>query len=321
MKSPATPSVVPLYKKGPLYTESRYKDCKDPCIVFDGTTWHLYGSGGTIKTETWEILHATSPTIEGPWQEIETVKMVGLSGDHVAAPSVVYDAENKKFHMCIQTEFLALGGTIEYLDSPDGKVFTKVKTILESIPDSSEAGIYDPHQSEINSEKYLVYAGTPAVEGFHNQIIIEPDIYVAKSETNMWHGPWKRIKKILDHTDIEWHHNPRKHETYEWGIEGPQLIQLPSGNVLLNATCFLHEGRYGTRQRVFFAVGKSAEGPFTSLGPVLVDLSEEWESGENGHATGVVQDDRLYLFYQARKDNWRYGLAVFDIAAIEKAIC
>ena len=47
-----------------------------------------------------------------------------------------------------------------------------------------------------------------------------------------------------------------------------------------------------------------------------------WESGENGHATGMINADTLFLFYQVRSgqealdilsNNWRYGLALFDI--------
>lgn len=38
-----------------------------------------------------------------------------------------------------------------------------------------------------------------------------------------------------------------EHPDYEWGIEGAQLVELPDGRVLLNATCFLPEGRRGNR--------------------------------------------------------------------------
>ncbi|HYF29239.1 MAG TPA: hypothetical protein VEA36_02650, partial [Candidatus Paceibacterota bacterium] len=84
------------------------------------------------------------------------------------------------------------------------------------------------------------------------------------------------------------------------------------------------EGRFGTRQRVFFAVADQVEGPYTSLGPVLLPPGEGWESGENGHASAWVKDDELYLFYQARSkevehaqaNDWRYGIAVYRIADI-----
>jgi hypothetical protein len=81
-------SINPLWKVGPLYTQTQYKDTKDPCPVFDGKEWHIFGSGGSITTETGEILHATAPEISGPWTEQEACQLVGLAGDHVCAPGV-----------------------------------------------------------------------------------------------------------------------------------------------------------------------------------------------------------------------------------------
>lgn len=313
---------------GPLFTETQFKDVKDPCIVFDGIVWHIYGSGGDVRSEVWQILHATAPDIEGPWTEVEPVIMIGVRGDHVAAPSVYFDPTDRNFHMVVQTEFTSVGGHIEYLRSPDGNTFTRINTALESLPETSEAGIYDPHQVVIGKEKYVVYAGTPAIEGFNNQYIIQPDVHLAKCECAegepSWSGPWKRLGIILDHNHIDWHHNPRDHKEYEWGIEGPQIVTLPNGKFLLNATCFLSEGKFGTRQRVFFAIADDLMGPYESLGPVI-DPKEypehEWMSGENGHATAIVHDDKIYLFFQGRSqkqphavdNDWRYGIAVFDI--------
>jgi hypothetical protein len=316
--------IHPIKISGPLYTESRFKDVKDPCIVFDGSVWHIYGSGGDVRSEKWVILHATAPTIEGPWKEVEPVEMSGVRGDHVAAPSVYFDETQKVFHMMVQTEFVSVGGTIEYLQSSDGHVFTRINTALESLSDSSESGIYDPHQAVINTKQYIVYAGTPAVEGFQGRYIIQPDVHLAESDIqNNWKGPWTRLGKILDHEHINWHHNARTHEQYEWGIEGPQVICLPNGTYLLNATCFLSEGKFGTRQRVFFAIASDIRGPYTSLGPVINpdNYPEEWQNGENGHSTALIQGDNLYLFFQARSqkesdaslNDWRYGVAIFSL--------
>jgi hypothetical protein len=320
----------PVRKIGPLYTKTRFKDVKDPCICFDGTTWHIYGSGGDTYREEWEILHATAPAIEGPWTEQEPVRLRGVEGPHVAAPTVIYDPEDKLFHMAVQKDFMDVGG-IAYLVSADGHVFTKMRSLLE--PKSGmEGGLYDPHFSIVNGKKYLAYAGIPAILADSPRKLIQPDVYLARSVTDRWSGHWKRTKVALRHEDIAWHHNSREHPDYEWGIEGPQLVELPSGKVLMNATCFIEEGRRGTRQRVFFAVADTVEGPYTSIGPVLptteVDLPE-WENGENGHASAIVQGDELYLFYQARSqkvvdpkeaNDWRYGIAVFKVADIMKAL-
>lgn len=314
----------PFKKIGPLFTSAHFKDAKDPCIVYDGTTWHIYGSCGNVRKEEWRILHATASEIEGPWTEQEPAILTGLDGPRVAAPSVIYDPSDKLFHMAIQKDFMMIGGGIEYLVSADGKKFTLTHTLLDPVAESSEAGLYDPHFSIAHGKKYMVYAGMPSMMTFARAFTPQPDAYLAESESGLWSGPWKRLKKILDHDDIAWHHNKRENPDYEWGIEGPQLVELPDGKVILNATCFIEEGRRGTRQRVFFALAERPDGPYQSLGPVLTDRAGEWESGENGHASAYVKDENLYLFYQARSqndpdpraNNWRYGLAVFRLSDI-----
>jgi hypothetical protein len=316
----------PFKKIGPLFVSTHFKDDKDPCIVFDGKTWHIYGSGGNVTKEEWKILHATAPDIEGPWQEMEPAVLRGVEGPHVAAPSVVYDPVDSLFHMAIQKDFTTIGGGIEYLISSDGIIFTHMSTLLDPIAGSSEAGLYDPHFSIINGRRYLVYAGIPALLTYDRPFTPQPDVYLAESESNLWSGPWKRHKKILDHDDIHWHHNKREHPDYEWGIEGPQLVEMPDGSVLLNATCFIEEGRRGTRQRVFFARARTAQGPYETLGPVLSDRDQEWESGENGHGTVYMRENTIHLFYQARSqtnpeawlNNWRYGLALYNAEEILK---
>lgn len=322
----------PVRKFGPLITDTRFKDTKDPCICFDGTTWHIYGSGGDTYREEWEILHATAPAIEGPWTEVEPAHLRGVEGPHVAAPTVVYDFDDKLFHMAVQKDFMDVGGGIAYLVSADGHIFTKMRTLVEP-KGSVEAGLYDPHFAVVNDRKYMVYSGIPrAIVRKDLPFVPQPDVYLARSVTDRWSGVWKRVKCILKHEDIEWHHNKRESPDYEWGIEGPQIVELPNGKILLNATCFVEEGRRGTRQRVFFAIADDVKGPYTSLGPVMPTTEPgllEWENGENGHASAIVCGDELYLFYQARSqtvpepkeaNDWRYGIAVFKIADIMKAL-
>ncbi len=327
MESSERRYIRPHTKIGPFFISAHFKDAKDPCIVYDfgHDIWHIFGSGGTTETEQWRILHATAHDIGGPWTEQPPTQLLGLEGSHVAAPSVMFDRRDGLFHMSIQEDFTSPNGGIEYLVSPrEGAVFSWMKCLLNPLPDSGEAGLYDPHFAEIRGIKYMVYAGMPGRTAMpiDRPFIPQPDIYLAQSESGLWAGPWKRLGKILDHDDIAWHHNKRDNPDYEWGIEGPQLIELPNGKILLNATCFLPEGRRGTRQRVFFALANNPEGPYTSLGPVLSDRDLEWESGENGHATAWIYLDQLYLFYQARsqkrpvpwENNWNYGLAIYNLA-------
>ncbi|MEO6508644.1 MAG: hypothetical protein ABIO02_01710, partial [Patescibacteria group bacterium] len=236
-----------------------------------------------------------------------------------------------EFHMFIQTEFLGLNGRIEYLKSKAGDVFDFVTTAIQPLQDTltpeelsimqeriPEAGLYDSHPAMINGQKYLLYSGASEVG--------RPDIYLVKSSSNKWEGPWQRLRPsrtkdaILMHDEVI-HHNQRESREYEWGLEGAQLVQLPSGRIILIAVCFLPEGERGTRQRVFLAVARNILGPYQTLGHILLP-EKAWESGENGHATGILNDGSLVIFYQGRpvNGNWRYGMASIKIDQLEKYI-
>lgn len=306
-------------RKGLILKSDMYWHTKDPCPVFDGRLWHIFGSGGKTGAEVWHILHAIAEAPEGPWIEQEASILEVVQGPHVAAPGVIYDFEERLFHMFIQREFMQLGGTVEHLSSADGRHFRFHDTSLTSIPRSDQAGIYDPHPALIGGKKYFIYSGMEKVT--------HPDLFLAESETGSWNGPWIRRGRILCHEDLP-HHNQHTHEDYEWGLEGSQLIELPSGNILLNGVCFLPEGRRGERQRVFFAAAKSVAGPYYTMGPVIDPLgaghTDEWDTGENGHAAGLIHGDSFYLFYQSRafspRNRWCYGLAVFKVEDIEKLV-
>jgi hypothetical protein len=284
----------------PLFHPGSGEDLKDPCPVFNGNVWHMFGSSGSVKSETWSILHATAPELYGPWTEHEAIGLP-LSGSGIAAPGVIFDSG--VFHMFIQTEFMKPGGRCEHAVSNDGFSWVVLPSALLSQPGSGEHGIYDPHPAIVGGKRYLVYSGMPQFDR-----VPQPDIYLARSMSDSWFGPWKRIGKILDHQDLP-HHNPRDHADYEWGIEGAQLVELPGGRVLLNATCFLPEGARGSRQRVFFATADRVEGPYKSVGPVL----DPGGPGENGHSTVMIDGRELTLFYQSRRSEtnhrWRYGIA------------
>jgi hypothetical protein len=290
----------------PLFQPDGHRDIKDPCPVFDGKRWHIFGSGGDVRSEQWGIFHASSTSLNGPWTQHATIYL-HVAGSGIAAPGIVY--ENGIFQMFVQTEFLQGGGTIEYFLSNDGDHWYHVDTLLRAIENTDEHGIYDPHPAVIKGQKYIVYSAFPA--GTRKP---QPDLYLAKSKTNEWEGPWIRLGKILDHTEVSEHHNARDQSDYEWGIEGAQLIELPDGRVLLNAVSFLPQGAFGSRQRVFFAVADSIMGPYRSLGIALPDPTEP---GENGHASGFMDGDDLVLCYQQRLEStnnaWLFGLARYNV--------
>src|SRR3954462_464958 len=142
---------------GTLFRSDRYPDVKDPSVVHDGTTWHLFGTGCGLP-DGLEILHCTAPSIDGPWTEQEPVVLIDVDVVRTpAAPGVV--AEGRRLHMFLQHEFNALGGHIEHLVSDDGgRVFVRRGTALTSLADTCEAGVYDPDPAEIAGQHYLTYA-------------------------------------------------------------------------------------------------------------------------------------------------------------------
>lgn len=284
-----------------------YLEVKDPCPVFDGSRWHLFGTAVTAP-HAFEVLHAVADRLEGPWEVSDPVDIVGLAGSCVAAPGAVADRD--ELHLFLQTEYCILGGRVEHLVSRDaGTTFVSVGTALESLPGTGEAGIYDPHPALIGGQRYLVYSAF--------SVVGQPDVHLARSTTESWDGPWDRLGPVLQHADVLVH-NQLGSEGYEWGLEGPQLVELPDGRVLLNAVCFLSGLPAGARQRVFFAMADTPLGPFDVLGPVLVPPEGD-RLGENGHASAVVAEDELVLLFQERSHTdplWRLALARTPLASL-----
>src|SRR4051812_29737523 len=103
-----------LHLKEPISTSKFFPSLKDPCLVFDGTKWHVFGSGDFQHQKGWRMFYATSTTLEGQWSEEEPIN-IAVDGECVAAPGVFYDLQEKIFHMFIQTSCYSLGGTIEHL--------------------------------------------------------------------------------------------------------------------------------------------------------------------------------------------------------------
>ena len=309
------PSVVPLplTYHGDLYEPRRYPDVKDPSPVFDGRRWHLFGTGCGLPGGA-EILHSTAPALAGPWREETPAVLYGVDCIRVhCAPGVV--AEGRRLHLFLQHEFNVLGGHLEHLVSDDGGVtFERADTALRSDAGAGEAGIYDPDGAEIGGGRYLVYAAM--------SVVGQPDLYLARSRSGSWDGPWDRLGCILDHARVPCH-NQVGTADYEWGLEGPQLLELPGGGVLLTAVCFLPDRPLGHRQRLLLAVAEQATGPYVVLG-AAVQPSGSGGEGENGHGTAVLGEDGLvHLVYQERAGDglpWRIMRATTEPAAVAAAL-
>ena len=276
--------------------------------MFDGSRWHLYGSVWSSGAEGCSILHADADAIGGPYVGAETVTVAGVFGPQIAAPGVVHDGT--LFHMFVQTAFSSFGGTIEHLVSSDGVHFDRIDTSLASDLASGEACIYDPQPAVIGGELYLAYAAATTLG--------QPELHACRSSSGTWNGPWERVGPILRQADVPFH-NKVGCRGYEWGLEGPQLLQLPSGSVLLLGVCFLGQRRKGTRQRVLVAIADDPRGPYRVLGTLLDPAPNSWECGENGHPGGAVIDGRVVVLYQARAGAgraWSIGAAELDLTPL-----
>jgi hypothetical protein len=232
---------------------------------------------------------------------------------HHCAPGVV--AEGRRLHLYLQHDFNVLGGRIEHLVSVDGGAnFFRAGTALRSQPRTGEAGVYDPDGAIVGGERYLTYAAMTVVG--------QPDLYLARSRSRSWDGPWDRLGCMLDHARVPCH-NQRGTSNYEWGLEGPQLLELPGGGVLLTAVCFLPNRAIGNRQRLLLAVAEEAAGPYVVIG-AAVQPSQPGGAGENGHGSALVGEDGLVHFvYQERAGDglpWRILRATTEVAAVTAAL-
>jgi hypothetical protein len=312
---PDTSSAIspPVTYHGLLYEPRRYADVKDPSPVFDGMQWHLFGTGCGVPRGA-EILHCTAPSISGPWREEPPPVLAGVDQIRMAcAPGVV--AEGRRLHLFLQHEYDVLGGHIEHLVSDDGgATFARCRTALRADPRVGEAGVYDPDVAEIGGERYLTYAAM--------SVVGQPDLYLAWSRTGTWNGPWTRLGCILDHACVPCHNQIGASE-YEWGLEGPQLLEVPGAGILLTAVCFLPDLPRGHRQRLLLAVADEVIGPYVVLGPA-VQPAGPGGSGENGHGTSVLGEDGLIHFVSQERAGeglpWRIMRATIEPAAMAAAV-
>jgi hypothetical protein len=146
------------------------------------------------------------------------------------------------------------------------------------------------------------------------------DIYLARSLSESWQGPWQSLGPILTHAAVPFH-NQHDDPTYEWGLEGSHIAALPDGRFLLTAVCFLKGNSAGRRQRLFAATANHIEGPYQVHGILMEPTLDGWMSGENGHGYMCAHNGQLHLAFQARQPNgrWHVGLQPFDPAALNRS--
>jgi hypothetical protein len=286
-----------------------YRQLKDPCVVWDGSAWHRYGTGWMLGAAAPIVFHARADSATGAFTMGARITLDGVSGGGVAAPGVVVD--DGVFHMFVQTEFRALGGGIEHLVSTDGDSFVRTDTAITADVSLGEATVYDAQPCVIGGQRYLAYAAEPTVS--------HSELHLARS-TGPWSGPWVRLGAIVRQSDVVFQ-NRVGCPGYEWGLEGPQLVELPSGQVLLMGVCFVGGLDKGRRQRVFVAIASALEGPYDVLGTPFDPRFDVWATGENGHPGAALVGDSVVVVYQRRQGAgapWSLGTATIRLDSLRR---
>jgi hypothetical protein len=144
--------------------EAPYKDMQAPCVLFDGSKYHLYGVGCDHSYQ--EVMHLSAYTIGGPWREEEcTINETGT-------PAVLF---YKGFHMYIDSD-----EGIVYAFSADGKIFAEEPLEIQGKCPHISRVVNDRGENEF----YLTYS-------------VESVLMLAKA--NNPKGPWKVVGKIIEY--------------------------------------------------------------------------------------------------------------------------
>ena len=296
-----------MFKTAPIYIEAypdlHFNDVKDPCMVFDGEKWHLFTSGGWGPNHGgWQVTHMISENMHGPFRLHSTLNI--MEGSCVAAPGVVY--HKGLFYMTIQTGYQHLGESIFLTTSKGDGVWTEPKMIIGGL---DHMCCYDAHISFVDDEMVVVYAS------YDERNMHRPNLYVSYPMRYITFEARHRIK-LLDCDDVKFH-NAHYHHDYEWGLEGPQVLDIPGVGMLLTFVAFLGDRPRGQRQRLCFALA-SYKNLWWKILPPVVDPPE---NGENGHGMCFEHEGKFYCVLQERYSNyvWRPAITEIDLKTLKAA--
>jgi len=211
--------------------------------------------------------------------------------------------------MYTQTACFEENGIIAHLDSNDGKIFQMNSTSMDTATCKASGypvvGVYD--------------AGISTIGTGDNEILCMPfsgyrrigcgDVFLTTRKARA-EGAWTSPVKILDQDEVSFHNKPDSPE-FEWGLEGIKILELKPQLFAMIGVAFLSGNRpIGTRQRVFMAVADSLYGPYKTLGTLF-----DTEIGENGHPDIWLEEELIYIIYQARlgdKKPWYFRWSMFN---------
>jgi hypothetical protein len=292
---------------------------KDVTIGKVDDVYYMISSASEVDDQSdWKMRSYVSQSVYGPWASHGIVSVEGASSPRMCAAGVICDAVSVPnageateviYRMLVQTECFDEGGTIEYAESSDGIFYADRRTVLESMPGTAFAGIYDAEPTVITradgmEELYCTFTG---VTRYENGSAKDGAIYLAKA-TQGWDSTWQVIKKPL-FTEYSIPVHVPTLEGGEWVPEGGKALQISVGKagetaILFYGTCFV-DGQYQTRQRGFLAMADAIAGDYTFLGTLE---PRGGVPGETGHGTiveerdvgGDLSNDMIHIIHQAR---------------------
>jgi hypothetical protein len=303
--------------------DSAFSEIKDPCVVKDGVgTYHLFASIGNSVTQKWKVGHFISTNPSMYWEEVQPVNFEGIYGPELCAPAVTYCAErvNDPWVMYIQTSCFSEQGIIVKATSKDGYHYKGEMTATMDQhhlagTKTPVVGVYDVGVSDVNlnQQKYecLLLSGYRAIGN--------GDLYLSYRPAQNHDGVWPEAKLLLAQEELPFHNRP-DFPNYEWGLEGAKIVAIAPDIFLLVGVCFkpLGDEFKGMRQRVFFAVSPTLNGPYK---PWCLPLEEvmEVKTGEHGHPDVFIEDDKLWMFYQHRMGDgfpWYVRTVNYDLESL-----
>ncbi len=293
-------------QKDPSFIERVRED-----YLNDATTPYRYigyTSSGRSQGQQWKVARYGTNSLKGPWQELESPTLKGLSGPQLCAPAMSYEFQDGKpsYRLYIQTACFEPGGVIMEADSTDGVTFHGRPEPLVTMafidkPKRPVIGVYDPSYSQVEVDGQmhdcLTFTGITKINPHWPHQAVG-DIYMMLRDRTARRAQWSKPKLALRMKDISFHNQLKRakegNHVYEWCPEGTQVIGLDNKHYLMIGVCFLpkQEGCDGERQRVFFAAADNIDGPFVAFARPFKPVVDK---GENGHPDTVVDWENQIL--------------------------